>query len=1088
MTHTRTDARPRRTGPVNVEPITLNDQQRVAVEHTGTPLAVLAGPGTGKTRVIVARTVRLVREGVEPERILNVTFTSKAAGEMRERLAQQLGPALSSRLNVSTFHALGNRLLRRFGDVLALPSELILIDSAQRTRLLRELILRSDRFASAHRNGIDRLAQRAATFIDRCKESARFPQEAIEFAGAWRERAESLEDEDAPVERADAAEFERMAHVYHDFDRACAERGWVTFDDFITLPIRLLREHTTVAEIVRTELRHVIVDEFQDVNGAQIALLRELAPAAANPDLCVVGDDDQAIYAFRGSDPRAFATFANIWPDHELVELTINHRSAPPIVRAANTIIEPASDRFSPDKRAEPDTNRDPSKDTNAGVELRITGDWKTDHAPAIAAMILQDRAATDRAYRDFAVIASTNTQCDLIADELRTHGIPVDRREERKPASDAGVQDVLAWCAVLADPGASDAFTQRLLVRPPVGMPPDEVQTIARAHRAARKTDETTTELARWVEQQHAGDERVQRFASLRKKLLEATLSEPADLVIEDIVRTIDPAHTESLDGRTRARRVRDLIAVVAFARSRQRFLPRPGRLADFLAHYRDLDAKQQDTFDAPGDERLDTDAESEERPDAVSVITAHSSKGLEFDTVFLANVRFRGFPLQQRPDDDGVRVPTEFSGRIEQEHENEQRRLFYVACTRAERRLVLLAKHKKSRGKSLDFTQELQDASDAIELQEGDVAALLESDLLAPRPEHDPEAWRAGADSVRSALSRESRRQRERALSILHDAAVNADNASAFEQKLVSSARVLRALAHADVSLLDAPGIDPTDADRARTLIASLQSGAAPSATSPMRAPLRLSYSRLMDYDACPRCFYVKHVLRLDEAKTTQLASGSVVHDALEAFTKRWLDAEAEGLQRPNLDDLLALGETALERATPFDQATDDALRTESRERLRTAFEGFVDDDDQIIEVEQSKEVAYTGPDGEAHTLVAKIDRIDQVAGGAFRIVDYKTGRASNKLLEPKPDDLQMGIYTLALMDMFGLDEPPAGVAEYRILSTGDRGSIALRDVRLDKVRKNIDKAIRGMLDGDFPAKPESDYCKGLCALLPD
>ncbi|MEM8834549.1 MAG: ATP-dependent DNA helicase [Planctomycetota bacterium] len=1088
MNRTRADARPRLRGPVQVEPITLNDQQRLAVEHTGGPLAVLAGPGTGKTRVIVARTVRLVREGVEPERILNVTFTSKAAGEMRDRLASHLGPAISSRINVSTFHALGNRLLRRFGDILGLPSELVLIDSAQRTRLLRELILRSERFASAHRNGIDRLADRAASFIDRCKESARFPEEAIDFARAWRETAESSTGDDAPIERADATEFERMAHVYRAFDRACAERGWVTFDDFITLPIRLLRAHVSIAEVVRTELRHVIVDEYQDVNGAQIALLRELAPPASNPDLCVVGDDDQAIYAFRGSDPRAFATFREFWSSHELVELTINHRSAPAIVRAANTIIEPAGDRFSPDKRAEPDPDRDPLKDTGAGVELRITGDWKTDHAPAIAALVLQDRAASDRAWRDFAVITSTNPQCDLIADELRTHGIPVDRREQRTPASDAGVQDVLAWCAVLADPGAADAFTQRLLVRPPIGMPPDEVQAIARAHRTARKADGSTPELARWVEREHPSDERVQRFAALRKKLLEWTLAEPADLVIEQIVRELDPAHTEPLDGRARARRVRDLIAVVAFARTRQRFLPVPGRLPDFLAHYRDLDPKQQETFDAPGDERLDADAEAEDRPDAVSVITAHSSKGLEFDTVFLANVRYRGFPLQTRNDEAGVRIPTEFSGRIEQAHENEQRRLFYVACTRAERRLVLLAKHKKSRGKSLDFTQELQDAADAIGLEEGDVSALLESDLLAPRPEHDPEAWHAGTDSVRAALSRESRRQRERALSVLHDAARGTGELDTIESRLRSSARVLRALAKADPSLLDAPGIDEGDAQRARSLIESIAAGAAPAVTSPMRAPLHLSYSRLMDYNACPRCFYVKHVLRLDEAKTAQLASGSVVHDALEAFTKRWLDAEAEGTPRPTLDDLLDSGDTALQRATPFDQPVDGALRAESRERLRTAFEGFVDDGDQIIEVEQSRDIPYTDADGTAHRLVAKIDRIDRLASGAFRIVDYKTGRASNKLLEPKPDDLQMGIYTLALMDLFGFDEPPDGHAEYRVLSTGERGAIALRDVRLDKVRASINKAVAGMLTGAFPAKPDSDYCKGLCALLPD
>ena len=367
---------------------TLNASQLEAVRWKGGPLIVLAGPGTGKTRVIAHRVRWLVEQGATPESIVAVTYTVKAAHQLRERLTESLGPERADRVNVHTFHGLGMRLLRRFGDVLGLPASPDLIDSAQSKRMLRELVNEHRLFPEAIASGRDAAIERAATVMGVLEDHAVDPAEALSRAETWALRAREIKDEAGQAELARAEEFRGQAKLYDLYDKARRRRGWLSYGDLITLPIRLLAKDGRAAMICRGEFKHFIVDEFQDSNPAQLALLRQLAPSKS-ADVCVVGDDDQSIYAFRGADDRAFEHFRRAWPSAGEVRLSENYRSAPGIVAATNRIISLAPHRFAPDKTI----TAAGSHATPGLVECVPLPDDFAD-GTAIAAAILSDRAA----------------------------------------------------------------------------------------------------------------------------------------------------------------------------------------------------------------------------------------------------------------------------------------------------------------------------------------------------------------------------------------------------------------------------------------------------------------------------------------------------------------------------------------------------------------------------------------------------------------------------------------------------------------------------------------------------------------------
>jgi DNA helicase-2/ATP-dependent DNA helicase PcrA len=1072
----------------------LNLEQQRAVDHDAGPLIVLAGPGTGKTRVIIARICRLIEQGAEPESILAVTFSVKAAVEMRERLAEALGPRTAERVHARTFHSLGRSILARFGDMIGARSDPVLVDSAQRIRLARDLASAHRLFTDSLPRGIDNRLRTALAFVDACRHAARTPGDALTYSETLLAAAH-----DDPA-RAIARDVVASARFYALYEDACFDRGWVSFENFLTLPLRIVRERPIAAKILQAEIRHLLVDEFQDVNAAQIELLRALAPprndAGRPPDLCVVGDDDQAIYAFRGAAPDAFVRFAAIYPRHHTIALEHNYRAAHALVEISNATIARADHRFQPDKRlvaATPD-----GSPPLPGVVEGVTADDRI-AGSVIAAMILEDRARNPaRRWADYAVIARKNAYRDEIAASLDLDGIPVDNAARPTPADDDAVKDLLAWLRLLADP-ADNSAAQRLLVRPPHSLDVLTVNDWRRAHERAAIDHAITTPFVDWLLERHGPDSprpfpELRDFFSLLATLRHVASTSTADRIVERIVHETGIAEAEDLDPRDRARRILDLVQVIRFVRSRQPHIDPPGDAAAFSRYYLDLSPNEQH-FAVPGLDAIDHSGPDEEPDsDAVRVITAHGAKGLEFDTVFVTRVRPRnGFPSSEKDDDRRVELPQAFTGLPEPDHDDEERRIFYVACTRARRRLVLLAKPKKTTTKTIDYFDELTKSTLGLRIPVTDAAVWLDRAGTPPPDPLDRTADTAGTPAARreSMVRREIRALRQSAFAALRqaEAAGAADDPAALDdsrRRLESVADTIAALARLRARG-DPPAPLPHAADEPliAKVAARLRDASSPAIFRPMPPPLLLSYSAINDYLRCPRCFYLKHVLHLDEPPSLELEIGNIVHAALHRFVAERSDAENDGRPAPDRDRLLAIAGEIYRRDWPPSRPFDLAPLRQIDAQLALMLDTLEDNAESLF-LEQRVDFPYEH-DALTHRMIAKYDRVDRLSDGRWRIVDYKTGQPRAALLEPPADDLQFGIYLIALPHLLALPAADRlqGTAEYWILSTGQRGSISLEDIDLAKVRQKIADAASGMLAGSFP-RGKQKTCRGHCAIL--
>ena len=1093
----------------------LNAAQREAVVHEDGPLVVLAGPGTGKTRVITHRIARLILDsGAAPESIVALTFTVKAAEQMRARLRELLGEehaAKAEMVTVSTFHGLGQRLVRRFGDVLNVAPNAELMDSAQRKQVLRELIVANGLYPDAAAAGVKAAVEQASGLIDECGNQGVTAADAERHASEWVKRlaknAEGLDATALAGEKASCERFARLARLYGMYAKVCRERGLIGFNDLIMLPVELLRTSKEAAAILRAEYRHAVVDEYQDVNAAQIEMLKGLFPAGsgAGPDLCVVGDDDQAIYGFRGADDRAFVKFDRAWPKHTVVELRENYRSEQAVLDIANAVIARATERYAPEKVVErPAEVPDAAPKAGTVVQGVVLEDNAQD-GEVIAAMLRGMRAKEpDIDWGQYAVLSRAHSDLERVAGALELEGIPFVRRAGSGAKTDEGVQDVLAFARMLLEPEVGGvAEVQRLLARPPHLVAGRELLEWQKAYLAALSHFENGNPdspnpgaYLRWLVEHHGDVPAVMKVAAQEAMLRPLVVSRGAGEVIYRIVTEIGAAHAELLSGRDHARRVVALAGLIRQARLAEARLEEPRGLAEFLSYYDDLSDKEQEGVDPR--EQVDGGSEAREAGDAgaVQLLTAHSAKGLEFDTVFVIKANPNGFG--KKGSDGDSEMPEALVDRAGDTRDAkaraaaESRRLFYVAVTRAERRLVVMSTVTKKGSTGEHYFEELTRGAEPM-LPAVEAADVLKDAARAPMEAVELEGRAYKALEARREVFERARREARRAASGALDSADRRGLAGAgpaeAEQRLANAAMRLAVIAAEEArEKADWIGKDNAAAEYREQLREELGAAEGKRGLRTLgggfivpRPPLHLSYTYINDYLECPRCFYCKHVLRIPEPPSQEQSIGTVVHAVLSEFYGWWMKADAEGKRPPGLKELVELGEKRL-YTMMAGQAIDAGLREQLKDQLRIAHEVLHNPEAQIIE---RPEWEFTVPlvlGGVRHDLKVQIDRIEQVEGG-YRIVDYKTAQDWKKLTEPKADDLQMGVYALALDEKLGGGAPISGTAEYWLLASGQRGVLGLDKLKREKVRGTIEKAVAGILAGEFG---KGSKCRDRCEFL--
>jgi DNA helicase-2/ATP-dependent DNA helicase PcrA len=594
----------------------LNPVQRDAVAHADGPLLVVAGAGSGKTRVLTHRIAHLIRDrGVSPFEILAITFTNKAADEMKSRVGALIGP-VAQKMWVSTFHSACVRILRRDADRIGFPRQFTIYDQADATRLTGYVIR------------------------DLSLDTKRFPPRSIHGA------ISAVKNEGIdPVSYAASAQsiFERkIAEVYKEYQGRLLRAGAMDFDDLLGNALLLLRDHPEVLAHYRQRFRYVLVDEYQDTNRVQNDLV--LLIAAEHRNVCVVGDQDQSIYAFRGADMRNIVEFEDAFPDTTVVLLEQNYRSTQTILDAANAVIAHNASR----------KPKELWTDQGTGEQIvRYHADDEVDEASWISREIARLHDHGNLHWGDVAVFYRTNAQSRVLEEHLMRVGIPYkviggtrfyDRRE---------IKDALAFLKTVVNP-SDEVSIKRVLNEPKRGIGATSVGKLdawATAHGlsfmdALRRASDVgvSGQAARGIESFLGVLDAVSDLAGGGPgPLLESLLDRSGYLDALEAERTIE--------SEGRIENLAELVGAAADFTSVDEFLEQVGLVSD------------QDSVD--------------DDPSSVILMTIHAAKGLEFPVVFLIGLEDGVFPhLRSLTEPDQL---------------EEERRLAYVAITRARERLYL-------------------------------------------------------------------------------------------------------------------------------------------------------------------------------------------------------------------------------------------------------------------------------------------------------------------------------------------------------------------------------------------------------------
>jgi DNA helicase-2/ATP-dependent DNA helicase PcrA len=659
------------------KPESLNPAQWEAVYHHEGPLLILAGAGSGKTRVITYRLAELLRRGVSSQRLLVVTFTNKAAAELRQRVSSllhehaadreqspEMSPEMSPELPrwIGTFHSIGARLLRRLASYAGLPASFPILDEDDTLKVCKELIAE----AQIDERLLPPRALRA--HIDRAKNQGLL---AEEYQGS-----DYFSD--------------LVRKLYLRYEARLKQLGAADFGDLLLLPVRIAEREPSVRALLATRFDHVLVDEFQDVNTVQYRLLKLLADQHRN--LAVVGDDDQAIYGWRGADVRLLLDFARDWPDARIVKLEENYRSSQVILDAAHAVVSRNEDRH--EKRLY--TQRDGGDPV---VFLRTRDDRS--EAQFVVGTILRMQAEEGYFPEDFAVIYRTNAQSLRFEETLQAAGLPFSLLGGTRFFERAEIKDVLAYLRLCQNP--DDELALRRVINVPARQlgqatvdkllhrAKESGSSLWQVIQAAASSSSTTgggllsakkaKDLARFVtliEQLRARAEQLS-VSALAAEVLDRT----GYRLMLSTASPEDEARLQNLDAMLGSIAEEERAALEALEQQQSQPPPdegsallweelRPLQLGDYLSRV-----------------ALSTDEESGQRGRGVQLMTAHVAKGLEFQVVFVTGLEEGLFP--------SVRSGTPSLRDNEDQRVVEERRLCYVAMTRARVQLFLTSARQR-------------------------------------------------------------------------------------------------------------------------------------------------------------------------------------------------------------------------------------------------------------------------------------------------------------------------------------------------------------------------------------------------------
>lgn len=619
---------------------TLNPEQLAAVKHLSTPLLVLAGAGSGKTRVITYKIAYLIEQcDIKPNKIFAVTFTNKAAREMAERINKKMG-SKSRGLSVSTFHTLGLKFIRQEHKLLGFKSNISIYDSEDVLNILRDISGRDDAAVSEQ-------LQAQQNQISRWKSSCIMPEQALNIA-------------------KDETEF-AVARLYAIYQQTLKSYNAVDFDDLILLPLQLLKADPAIKEKWQNKIQYLLVDEYQDTNDTQYELIRHLV--GVKGCLTVVGDDHQAIYAWRGANHENLQRLQVDYPNLKVITLEQNYRSTSTILQAANFLISHNQNTFS--------KNLWSTLGHGEQIKVILTPN-EQEEANRIAAEIHQHKFLNQTKFSDYAVMYRSNHQSRVLEKALREYQIPYQLSGGVSFFARSEVKDILAYLKLLVNPDDDVAFLRIANVpRREIGSSTLEKLT---AYAQQRETSLFDASFELGLEQTLNGKplHKLQDFCNWLRATAECIHTENPVAIIKGLIEKID-YETWLLDtcsnptmASKRMENVNDLVDWL------ERMLKEDLTLPEALNKMLLIDMLSR--------------KEEENNTDRVHLLTLHAAKGLEFPNVFILGLEEELLPHKNSIDSDTI---------------EEERRLAYVGVTRAQRTLTLTLTKQRRRYKELIDSQ---------------------------------------------------------------------------------------------------------------------------------------------------------------------------------------------------------------------------------------------------------------------------------------------------------------------------------------------------------------------------------------------
>ncbi len=931
--------------------LSLNKEQQEAVKAGSGPVLIVAGAGTGKTTVIAQRIVYLIEKGLaKPEEILAVTFTDKAAQEMVERVDKLLVQGYRD-LWISTFHSFCDRVLREYGLDIGLPTDSKLVDQTSAWLLVRQNL---DKFKLDYYKPLgqpNKFIHALINHFSRCKDQQILPEDYLKYAQSQRgeERARLLE----------------VASAYQTYQKLLLENGVLDFGDLINYCLLLFEKRPKILEKYQTKFKYILVDEFQDTNFVQYQLIKLLAKSRNNLTVCA--DDDQAIYRWRGASFGNILNFKKDFPKAKQVFLTENYRSFQNILGLAYKFIQANN----PDRLefvSKISKNLKSVRKGKAEIEhLHFkTGDQEVAGiVKKIAEILKHDKKAS---FSDFGVLVRANNQALALVRAFERSNIPYQFLALRGLYSKPVILDIISYFKFLDNYHESSAG-YKILNLPFLAIPVEDIARISQVSaKYGKSIYETMRDSILIPGLSKAAVAAINKILSLvakhTKMAQEKTVSEILLAFLED---------SGYLQWLVRNNRKQDLDLIFQFHNKIKSFEEThlDARLKAFV---QDLDLE----LESGEQGKLDFDLES--GPESVKIMTVHAAKGLEFKYVFLVNLVDKRFPSIERG--DPIEIPDKLIKDIRPEgdyHLQEERRLFYVALTRAKDRLFLTS------------------AEDYGGVQNKRLSRFL-LEL----------GFKAKVSTVKNGTVVVKKSQK------------------------------------------------PTN----------------------LVLPERFSFTQLIAFDKCPLQYKFAHILKIPVKGRPMFSFGKTMHNTLHSFVLDF--ASGKSINFPNLIKIYE------------NQWLDEWYETKEQKKqyfelgnktLKTFYDEFSGAKPKVAVIsgqpalEQDFNLKIGG-----HTLIGKIDRIDDLGKDGVEIIDYKTGSAKEKL---RPEDKkQLLIYQIACQEVLGLKPKKL---TYYYLDEGKSLSFLGSDKEIKQEKENIVKEIEQIQKSDFAPTPgwQCDWCdfKNIC-----